>query len=338
MHRVWIAAAFSVLAAAVLLAFQAPAPITGAPPEELALAFGPTTRLLVLAPHPDDEALAAAGLIRRVLGAGGSVRVVLVTSGDAFPEGLEAATHVRRPTARDFRYYGSMRERETLSAMEALGLKRSQVEFLGFPDGALCYIATRGPSGKAFESPFTRRMHPPVPEQVIHGSQYRGADVRREIEAILIAYAPTLVAMPHPEDHHPEHCATNIFAQEALDALKARTPRAMPRILRYVIHFAQWPDLDEDVDQPLRPPPAFPTGEGAWRTLSLTQAETAMKRRALAAYATQTLIIGRFLHAFMRPNELFIEGDIASPPACWCDDTHYATEPRPDRRRQPAPR
>jgi LmbE family N-acetylglucosaminyl deacetylase len=330
MHRAWIAAVFSLLAAAALLAMQAPAVVA---PPELALTVGPSTRLLVLAPHPDDEALGAAGLIRRVLGAGGSVRVIMMTSGDAFPEGVEAATHVRRPTARDFRYYGSLRERETLAGMEALGVRRSQVEFLGFPDGALCYIATRERSGKAFESPFTRRVDPPVPEQVIHGSQYRGADIRRELEAILTAYAPTLVALPHPEDHHPEHCATNLYGQEALDALKARSPRTAPRVLRYVIHFAQWPSLDEDVDQPLLPPPNFPTGEGAWRTLTLTPAETAMKRRALRAYATQTLIIGRFLHAFMRPNELFLEGDIAKPPACWCDDTHYATEPRPDRRR-----
>ena len=334
-YRAWIAAVLTVFAATVLLALQRPA--SDAPPG-LALTVGPATRLLVLAPHPDDEALGTAGLIRRVLGAGGSVRVVLVTSGDAFPEGVEATTHVRRPTARDFRYYGSMRERETLAGMEVLGVRRAQVEFLGFPDGALCYIATRDPSGKAFESPFTRRVDPPVPEQVIHGSQYRGADVRREIEAILAAYAPTIVAMPHPEDHHPEHCATNIFGQEALDAVRRRSPRTAPRVLRYVIHFAQWPNLDEDVDQPLLPPPAFPAGEGSWRTLTLTPAESAMKRRALGAYATQTLIIGRFLHAFMRPNELFIEGDIASPPACWCDDTHYATEPRPDRRRQTGPR
>ena len=330
MHRTWSFAVVFLVAAAVLLAVQAGAADR---PQELALTVGPDTRLLVLAPHPDDEALGAAGLISRVVAAGGSVRVVLVTSGDAFPEGLAAATHVRRPTARDFRYYGSMRERETLAGMDALGVRRAQIEFLGFPDGALCYIATREPRAQAFESPFTRRMNPPRPEQVIHGSQYRGADVRRELEAILTAYAPTLVAMPHPDDHHPEHCATNLFAQEALDAIKARTPRRMPRVLRYVIHFAQWPNLDDNVDRPLLPPPGFPTGEGAWRTLTLTPAEAALKRRALAAYATQTLIIGRFLHAFMRPNELFLEGDIAKPPACWCDDTHYATEPRPDRRR-----
>src|SRR6188508_1824893 len=95
-HRAWFAALFSVLAAGVLLAVQAAAV---GPPAELALTVGPDTRLLVLAPHPDDEALGTAGLIRRVVGAGGSVRVILITSGDAFPEGLEAATHVRRPTA-----------------------------------------------------------------------------------------------------------------------------------------------------------------------------------------------------------------------------------------------
>lgn len=44
----------------------------------------PGEHLLLLAPHPDDEVLAAAGLIRRTLEAGGRVSVVYLTSGDAF--------------------------------------------------------------------------------------------------------------------------------------------------------------------------------------------------------------------------------------------------------------
>ena len=40
------------------------------------------TRLLVFAPHPDDEVLAAGGLIQQVREAGGIVHVVYVTSGD----------------------------------------------------------------------------------------------------------------------------------------------------------------------------------------------------------------------------------------------------------------
>jgi LmbE family N-acetylglucosaminyl deacetylase len=55
------------------------------------------TRLLVISPHPDDEAIAAAGVMQRVRSAGGRVRVVLLTSGDAFPPALEhAALEARR--------------------------------------------------------------------------------------------------------------------------------------------------------------------------------------------------------------------------------------------------
>src|SRR2546430_10087895 len=50
-----------------------------AQPTELAVKRG--ERLLVLAPHPDDETLGAGGLIQRVLARGGTVRVVLVTAG-----------------------------------------------------------------------------------------------------------------------------------------------------------------------------------------------------------------------------------------------------------------
>src|SRR5207247_6384648 len=42
-------------------------------------------RVLVFAPHPDDESLAAGGLITRLVHAGDAVRVVFVTNGDGYP-------------------------------------------------------------------------------------------------------------------------------------------------------------------------------------------------------------------------------------------------------------
>src|SRR2546423_2998968 len=41
------------------------------------------TSLLVVAPHPDDETLCCAGVIQRVVRAGGRASVVWITSGDA---------------------------------------------------------------------------------------------------------------------------------------------------------------------------------------------------------------------------------------------------------------
>src|SRR5882762_5052544 len=99
------------------------------------------TRLLVVAPHPDDEMLAAGGLMQRVLETGGTVRVVYLTDGDGYPEGVKQLDgHVGPPTAADFRGYGRRRRHEAEAAISRLGLDKSACTFLGFPDGGLCKL------------------------------------------------------------------------------------------------------------------------------------------------------------------------------------------------------
>ena len=63
------------------------------PIPRLALSLTTATRLLVISPHPDDGALAAAGLMVRTVARGGVVRVVQMTSGDAFSEGVKRVDH-----------------------------------------------------------------------------------------------------------------------------------------------------------------------------------------------------------------------------------------------------
>jgi LmbE family N-acetylglucosaminyl deacetylase len=317
------------LAAAMLVV--AGGDFASAPIAELDAPLGRDTRLLVVAPHPDDEALGAAGLIQRVRQCGGEVQVLLLTSGDGFPEGVETADHIRRPSANDYRNYGTVREYETIAAMESLGVDRAHITFLGFPDGGLCLIASRYLSNKirAFHSPYTGRTGPPAADQIIRGVTYRATDLLREIEAVLTSYRPTLIVLPHPEDRHPDHCATAIFVSEALDALAGRGG-VVPATMTYLIHYEDWPDLDESPVVPLAPPSRFPPAEGEWRTLTLTRQEAAVKQRAITAYSTQMLVLGRLLRSFARPNELFIQGDGISAPECWCDTTNVATESSPE--------
>ena len=310
--------------------------------DALALEPRPTDRLLVFAPHPDDEALAAAGLMRRMRMSGAAVHVVLLTSGDAFSEGVKTVQDTQRPTRRDFREYGRRREQESIAGLSLLDIDRASVTFLGFPDGGLCLIASRYLSAKKspLRSQYTGRDEPPADEQLIRGVAYRGADIRREIESILTTFKPTLLVLPHPEDRHPEHCGTAIFVREALDAI-AKNPGSVPapRVLHYLIHYDRWPNLDEDPASTLRPPADFPKSGEQWRALTLTKEETAIKQRAIGAYASQIEVIGRFLRAFARPNELFLEGTSTTAAECWCDAEHVATEIPPDRyRRRPAPR
>jgi hypothetical protein len=108
-------------------------------------------------------------------------------------------------------------------------------------------------------------------------------------------------------------------------------------VLHYLGHYEQWPlTPDGGIGTTLTPPAGFPPAEGRWASLVLTNDEAAAKKKALLAYASQMEIIGRFLLAFGRTNELFLEGEPASLPECWCDGANVATEAvTPTFRRRP---
>jgi LmbE family N-acetylglucosaminyl deacetylase len=85
-------------------------------------------RVVVVAPHPDDETLAAGGVLQLLGAAGWSLTVVLVTDGEAShaqwePDGPDGLARVRRA--------------EFDGALAALGLRDVEVIRLGIPDGAV---------------------------------------------------------------------------------------------------------------------------------------------------------------------------------------------------------
>lgn len=84
--------------------------------------------MLVVAPHPDDEAIGAFGLVRRMRRRGGRVRVLVVSDGAASHQASR-----RWPRARLI----AERRRETRRVMRRAGLAASAIRFLGLPDGGL---------------------------------------------------------------------------------------------------------------------------------------------------------------------------------------------------------
>ena len=163
-------------------------------------------RALVFSPHPDDATLAAGGLMQHIIQRGGSVRVVQMTGGDAFPKGVTALKPRVHPTPTSYRWYGSVREREAIRALHRLGIGRSRVRLLGYPDEGLCLLAGAGRSDLPFVSPYTAREAPPSAEQLIPGAMYRREDLVHELSALIVAIRPTLIVMPHCGDQHPDHC------------------------------------------------------------------------------------------------------------------------------------
>src|SRR5512142_3071683 len=69
-------------------------------------------RLLFFSPHPDDETLAAGGLIQRVVEDEGKACVVFMTNGDGYAEGVKVFCKHPKTTAGDFISYGLKRQDE----------------------------------------------------------------------------------------------------------------------------------------------------------------------------------------------------------------------------------
>src|SRR3954462_3790571 len=223
------------------------------PPPVLEVAAG--TRLLVIAPHPDDEVLGAGGLMQRVKATGGTVRVVFLTHGDGYPEGVKEEDHVEAPTANDYLGYGKQRRREAHAALVRLGLADAFQTFLGFPDGGLCKLTRAYWSERrgAYRSPYTRLNRPGKPRIVGPGTEYRGEDLAQELAQIIGDFRPTLILVPRKEDQHADHCAAWFFLADAITAVRRVHADYSVDVLTYVVHFYGWPFDDEE--QRLPPPP-----------------------------------------------------------------------------------
>ncbi len=97
-------------------------------------ALSAATRLLVVAPHPDDETIATGGLIQQVLAAGGAVRIVLLTHGDNNPWPQRWLERRWRIDAEARQRWGARRYAEMLKALGRLGLGHDALQSIGWPD------------------------------------------------------------------------------------------------------------------------------------------------------------------------------------------------------------
>jgi LmbE family N-acetylglucosaminyl deacetylase len=269
------------------------------------LAIGRSTRLLVVAPHPDDETLGAGGLMQRVLAGGGDAAVVYLTNGDGYPEGVRVEDHIASPTARDYRGYGDKREREARAALSILHIRPAHATFLGFPDGGLSTLMTRYWSERraAFRSPYTRLDRPPKSETIVPDTEYRGEDLSQELAQLIGRQRPTLILVPRKEDQHADHCASWFFVKDALGDVQRVAPDYAPDLVNYIVHWYGWPFDDEDAR--LGPPPGLLGGTSGWISVPLSVQQQRAKREALMRYATQVHVMDWFLDGFTRANEIF---------------------------------
>lgn len=276
-------------------------------------------RLMVFAPHPDDETLAAAGLIERVLANKGQVRVVFVTNGDGYVDGVRKEVHRTRTSKADFIEYGERRHNEALQALHALGLQPSDGIFLGFPDDGIDDLwAGHWSARRPYTSPYTRFDHPFYKESLSQRVEYAGIDLEGEISRTLRDFAPDWVLLPDPRDRHPDHCTTGVFVLDALRKLgQTGPPFTRVHVLTFLVHYPDYPASPAWMKAISRAGVGGSATAGRvlsgaqWTHLQLTPTELAVKRQALSAYQSQIQVMRSFLNQFVQPFELYAEFDAA---------------------------
>ncbi len=212
-------------------------------------------RLLLLAPHPDDETLAAGALVQRTLRRGGRALVVFATDGDNNPWTQRLVERRIRIGPDDSARFGRRRRAEAVAALAELGLSEADAVFLGLPDQAITDLVIAGDRAAA----------------------ERLAEVLREWRA-------TLLVLPSLYDLHPDHSALAVLTRLALE--RAASAPA-PRLLSYIVHRTHSMGVPTSADAPgtacLEPTAA--ERDGKRRAILCHSTQLAVHRRKFLSFA-----------------------------------------------------
>lgn len=295
-----------VFPALLLTLFLAPAWVRAAAPAEGVPRIDAQTSLLVVSPHPDDETLCCAGLIRRVLAAGGHASIVWLTSGDGSELDMLLIERELRIHPEKMRDLAGKRMREARAAAAILRVPPGRQFFLGYPDGGLLSLITDHFT-TPYYSKFTGATSVPYSDAIDEGHPYTGESLERDFTSVLDRVRPTLVLAPSPQDAHPDHRAAGILTMQVLSR---RHQLSAARF--WIVHGGRdWPHpRGLRMNLPLVEPPR---GRGlGLAAFDLDALEEADKLEAVRQYRTQMSVMSSFLLSFVRTDELYAAKPVAT--------------------------
>ena len=146
------------------------------------LMFDSDSRLLLIAPHPDDESLGCGVVLQRGVRAGAAIQVVYATDGEDNPWPHRLIERKWHLDAEDRKRWGQLRRAEALAALSVLGVRLSDVRFLGLPDQGITNLLTHD-CGSTLE----------------------------RFAAIIRDWSPTHLLVPSIADTHPDHNALAVI-------------------------------------------------------------------------------------------------------------------------------
>lgn len=253
-------------------------------------------RVLIVAPHMDDEAIGAGAYALDAVRAGAEVFVAFLTAGDCARISARLLRQRVFLTPDDYLAVGRTRITEAGDAMRVLGIPQDHLFILGYPDRGLRAIVEQ--PKLVVRSPSTRTVAVPYEAALSPGAPHRFDSVVADIESILARVRPTTVITPVPFDMHPDHSAAAAIVDVAIDHLQL-----VPNRLGYLVHTSRFKPLVWMPERALLPPAHMRSFK--WATYAVSDEAQAIKAAMLDAYRSQRPYTYFLRNAFLRRNELF---------------------------------
>ncbi|PYQ62104.1 MAG: hypothetical protein DMF58_02605 [Acidobacteria bacterium] len=253
-------------------------------------------RILIVAPHIDDEAISAGGYAVDAIANGAEVYVVYLTAGDCNRFSARLLHRTLEPTASNYLSVGKTRIAEAKTAMKILGIPPDHFFVLGYPDRGLRAMVDNPEA--IVRSRGTRAHEVPYDDALSPGSEYRIENAINDLKQVIELARPTTVIAPVPFDMHTDHAATAEIVDLALDELQWKATR-----LGYLVHSRRMKPLMNTPTRALLPPTRLK--QFSWATYPLSDRVKQIKTDMLMTYKSQRPYVFLLRNAFVRRNELF---------------------------------
>ncbi|MDO9269543.1 MAG: PIG-L family deacetylase [Methylobacter sp.] len=266
--------------------------------------------ILVIAPHPDDDLLIAAGVTYAATQRGEQVTIVYMTNGD-----------IGGPTL------GSLRQDEAAAGqINNLGTVESDLIFLGYPDGGLATMYQNYPneSDHFLDAPsgqIATYAHRGLGGTDYHNfrfgthANYNRFNLLTDLKDIINTQRPEHIITVAELDQHPDHLTTSNAVRDAILAVTAANPGYVPvfnKSLVWSTNSSIWPNLADPQSYFSEPPGLMGTGF-AWSDRESLDVPLAMqvvgitnlKASAIDAHVSQGGTDNDFLGSFVHKDEFF---------------------------------
>ncbi|MCL5408521.1 MAG: PIG-L family deacetylase [Candidatus Omnitrophica bacterium] len=269
--------------------------------------FTSKDRILICAPHPDDEVLGCGGIIQQAIAQKSKVYVVFLTNGDH--NWLEFKIFERKLILHPYNYIqiGEQRRKESINAEKILGVPEKNLIFLGYPDaGTMLIWQHYWNVKKPYYDFLTKVNYVPYPQALSYGSPYAGESIVSDFVKVLKIVKPTKIFITNPVDTNSDHRAISNFLLVSLLEMKNQIH---PDVYFYLVHYYKWPFAWPKPrrfapDDTLYPPEVL-LKTGHWVSSFFTPQQVQNQASALMCFHSEMIGNKGFILSFARKNEVF---------------------------------